>query len=221
MIRPSTPIRPGRLSHSTLKLAGSDHSLADESSKLMMELFPELKDFSDMHFREPCKKTKGRFKLSGFRPNPLEPRLRAHVVFRERIQRDVRAVADASLRSVPELLLRLVPLTEKQRADRRDCNRQLYLRMNAFKTQDPSELRVSIMRDFLYSKMPTLPGSAGGQTGNPQASYATLIERNTRNAGVQQVMKDDHRSYLKGHPVFDLSTISESSPPSVCYNDSQ
>lgn len=177
-----------------------------------MELFPELKDLSDMHFREPCKKTKGRFKLSGFRPNPLEPRMRAHVVFRDRIQQDVRVVADASLRSVPDLLLRLAPLTQKQRADRRDCNRQLYLRMNSFKTQDPSELRVSIMRDFLHPTKSTLPGSSGGRNGGPPASYATLIQHKKRNVGIRQVMKDD-RSHLKGPPVFDLSTISESSPP--------
>jgi hypothetical protein len=201
-------------------LAGSDHTLADESSKLMMELFPELKDLSDMHFREPCKKTRGRFKAFGFRPNPLEPRMRAHEVFRERVQRGVRSVADASLRSVPDLLLRLAPMTETQRADRRDCNRQLYLRMNSFKTQDPSEVRVSIMRDFLHPPMSTLRGSAGGQRGCPPTSVfpapasnrnSTLVQRHNGSVGAEQVTSA-HHGHLKGPPVFDLCTISELSP---------
>lgn len=116
----------------------------------MLELFPELKDFSDLHFREPTKKTKSRFKYSQFRPDPLEQRMRARTLVRERIRRNVLLVADNSLRLVPVLSLRFVELDEQRSQAKREVNRRLYLRMGSIiKTQDLSEARLALMKDLV------------------------------------------------------------------------
>jgi hypothetical protein len=125
----------------------------------MLELFPELKDFSDMNFREPSKKTKGRFKSSYTRPDPLEPRLRSHALFQERIHRSVIMVADASMRLVPALLPRLLPIDERVEAEKQEINRRLYLRMSNTSENDLSSIRVVVMKELIQTRLGMEPSS--------------------------------------------------------------
>jgi hypothetical protein len=171
----------------------------------MMELFPELKDYSDMNFREPCKKTRGRFKASSFRPDPLEPRLRAHLLYRDRIRRHVRAVADASLRIVPSLLLRLAPMEEKRKAKRRDSNRHLYLRMRNLQVQQLSDVRVAVMKELVKGSTQFQRGNSPHPPSQPSKTMLVSSLPNfswTRSPKATGVRHGDPRQ-------IDLTTVQE------------
>lgn len=209
----------------TRRFAGSEYPVAEESSKLMMELFPEIKDFSDMHFRELCKKTRGRFKASTLRPDPLEPRLRVHMLYRDRIRRNVLAVADLSLRLVPSLTLRLAPLEERVRAERRSRNRQLYLRMSNLKNQQLSDVRVSVMRDLVHQENRDPRRTVGvadiphpGPANRSKVTVAAPPKVPDYQWSRQQKKNVSVRVSNSGgfhHPhLFDLSTIHENGPSS-------
>jgi hypothetical protein len=171
-----------------------------------MELFPEIIEFSDMYFRDPCKKTRGRFKASSVRPEPLESRLRARAVYQKRVQRNLRVVADASLRLVPSLLLQLAPIEEIRKAKRRDRNRHLYVRMRNLQTQQLSDVRVAVMRDLLHA---------------PKKRQLVKSPRSPSQVRTMMTIPDQVPSNRWTHPskggvvrfndprVFDLTTIHE------------
>ena len=172
----------------------------------MMELFPEVKDYSDMNFREPCKKTRGRFKASGFRPDPLEPRLRVHLLYQDRIRRNVRAVADASLRIVPSLLLRLAPMEEERKVKRRVSNRQLYLRMRNLQVQQLSDVRVAVMKDLVkHSAQPRYINSPRSPS---QTIQTTAASGQVPNFTWTRSPKGDGARH-RDPRLFDLTTVRE------------
>lgn len=129
---------------------GNVYAKANDSSAFMLEFFPELQHSPDMHFRDPSKKGVRRAKkLSSITPRPLDKHLCIHTLYGDRLRRNVREVADASLRVVPSLTLRMSKLEDKRR--RRDLrDRRLQgIMVDTRKMPDWSSCRLAMMKDFL------------------------------------------------------------------------
>ena len=80
---------------------------SDRSAEVMLKLFPELRDSTDLFFTTPSKKALRRFPSPNPIPPPLDQSMWAHRILEDRIRRDVSEVADSALRRVPSLTIRL------------------------------------------------------------------------------------------------------------------
>jgi hypothetical protein len=81
----------------------------------MCTIFPELITSTNITFVPPSKRGRSRFPLSDPNPQPLARWMLVEYIFQDRIRRQLTIVADASVRLVPALLMRL---SDKQKARR-------------------------------------------------------------------------------------------------------
>lgn len=86
---------------------GTTYDEADQSAKLILEMFPELNDSTDLFFLMPSKKAFRRFPASQPLPRPLDRSMRAHRILHDRISRATVEVADIALRKLPSLTIYL------------------------------------------------------------------------------------------------------------------
>jgi len=151
--------------------AGNTSAKADESFGFMLELFPELEHSPDIHFREPSRK--GMRRVRGLSnnsiPRPLDKHLRIHTLHGDRVRRNVREVADVSLRMVPYVSLRLGKLDEEQREKYMRTIRTRQIMMDVRKLPDWPSCRLAIMRDYL---------SVRGERSLLGNSFGSLLSRN-------------------------------------------
>ena len=81
---------------------------ADRSSELFLQLFPELRDSTNIFFVAPSNKALRRFpSASGTTPSVLDQSLWAHRILDDRIRHHTAEIADISLHCVPERMKRL------------------------------------------------------------------------------------------------------------------
>lgn len=117
-----------------IKFLGMDQSRANQSEMLMVHIFPELEEASNIIFNPPSKKTLKRFRTV----NPSPPRLGkshwSHSILKDQISRNVREVAINSLQGahLPSNLLRLeksaVELYMERQCDLRNESESQYKR---------------------------------------------------------------------------------------------
>lgn len=79
---------------------GADPARADQSELLMVHVFPELEESSNIIFNPPSKKTLKRFRNVNAYPARLGKYHWAHAILKDQISRNVREVAINALRSV-------------------------------------------------------------------------------------------------------------------------
>ena len=81
---------------------------ADRSSELFLQLFPELRDSTNIFFMAPSKRALRRFpSSSGTTPSVLDQSMWAHRILDDRIRHNTAEIADITLHCVPE---RMKPL---------------------------------------------------------------------------------------------------------------
>jgi hypothetical protein len=86
---------------------GTTYEEADHSVELMLEIFPELHDSTDLFFIMPAKKAIRRFPTSQPLPRPLHRSMHAHRILDDRIRRAIVEVADVALQKLPSLTINL------------------------------------------------------------------------------------------------------------------
>jgi hypothetical protein len=145
----SIPLKDKRKKTALTEKVWSNYDQADASVKLLSIIFPELRHSTDVCFVAPSKKSLRRFPSPEALPEPLDRRLWAHILFEERVRRNVSEVANAALRFVPELTLQLSGI--QPRATTRS-SRQLKAAMSVRGLSDLSAARLEVMREFLSSK---------------------------------------------------------------------
>jgi len=111
----------------------------------MLELFPELKDSTNIFFIEPTKKGLRRFRSSELLPGPLEEAMWAHTLLDTRIRQNVKEVASLRLGRVPALLDRLNKTDDRHE----DTIRQQQAIMKSRGYTEWKQCRLEIMKDFL------------------------------------------------------------------------
>lgn len=122
--------------------AGGELSSANQSEMLMMEVFPELEESSNIIFNTPSKKALKRF----VSVNALPPRLGkshwAHSILKDTISRNVREVAVSSLQGVK--------VSSKQR--RAAVDRYIEVRQDGLETpKSRANVRKQLRRDLIYT----------------------------------------------------------------------
>lgn len=181
-------------------VAGKVFDQAGDSTTLVLELFPELKESSNIHFRDPSKKGIRRLKHNSIiLPGPLEPDECAHNVLQDRIRRNVVEVADLSLRRVSQLSVKLAiphavdPGSGYQKAELRKA------KMRATRTANWRVCRLVIVRGFVSrhmrssiqkkaSKNPF--DSHGGKENYPGENFWESDESSERRSRLPGVMMD-------------------------------
>lgn len=137
--------------------AGDDFDLADESADLMMELFPELENGLEIHFGEAIKKGNRRSSITGkdskllvkelfHSATSIENASPIRPLWDDRIRKDVREVADLSIRVVPGLLQALYKLDKKP--NKRELWRQICMTKARY-LPDWTTCRLALMRELL------------------------------------------------------------------------
>jgi hypothetical protein len=100
-------ISANRLFLAQILRVGSVYDEADQSAELMLEIFPELDESTDLFFTVPSKKALRRFPALNPLPPRLDPSMRAHRILDDRIRWAVTEAADAALQKVPSLTIDL------------------------------------------------------------------------------------------------------------------
>lgn len=131
-------------------MTGMQYSQASDSVALMLELFPELADSTNLIYREPSKKGIRRLKSSSTLPGALEPSERAHTMLQDRIHRNVRLVAEIGLLRVPSLSIHLSKLDEPRVQDLWKIQIESNI-MLVRGIDDRVTCRRTLMREWLYS----------------------------------------------------------------------
>jgi len=152
--------------------AGNDPEKADASTAFMYEIFPELKDSTNIRFKEPSKKAVRRFRSSGYQPAPLDKSRWAHNFRIERTRRHVVEVADLSLRVVPRLSDRLSKLdAHREEHSIHNANRQEAL-MKSMDLFPWRKCRIVFMKSYVASStqvgsgVPALKNTSNGVNGH-------------------------------------------------------
>ena len=135
---------------------GNDFDDADASARVTSEIFPELKNSSDIFFREPSKKALRRIPANNPMPEPLSADLWTTTSLTRRIARDVAEVADTAMRKVP-VLTEVFNKGQGPRQSQQTC--VATLRESGMGDRDR---RLVLMRDLLANRetkpRPYLPG---------------------------------------------------------------
>jgi hypothetical protein len=115
----------------------------------MLDIFPELKDSTNIIFLEPSKKGLKRFRHSGNVPEPLESPMFAHLSLSSRIHQHVREVADLSLRKVPALSFKFTTLDQaRDELTRKEMYRQQSL-IYVSKCKSWAQCRLLLMKELV------------------------------------------------------------------------
>jgi hypothetical protein len=125
----------------------------------MLELFPELRDSTNMVFIRPSQKGLRRFKSQDRIPDPLDRAMWAHTLLDERIRRNLKEVAYAGLCEMPSLLSRLVKSDGSQR-DMAAIQRQEKAALRAHERESWERCRFRLMREFFSDARRGTPKSA-------------------------------------------------------------
>lgn len=128
----------------------SNYEECDRSAEVMLQLFPELRESTDMFFMLPSKKALRRFPSSNTIPSLLERSMWAHRILDDRIRRGVCEVADCSLRRVPSLTIRLECRSGSKSLEAK--SRLLKATMSERRISDKSVAKRIIIQEVLLGK---------------------------------------------------------------------
>jgi hypothetical protein len=113
----------------------------------MLELFPELRDSTNIVFIRPSQKGLRRFRSQDRIPDPLDRAMWAHTLLDERIRRNLKEVASAGLCEIPSLMARLAKSGISQR-DMAAIQRQERAALRAHEGERWERCRLRLMREF-------------------------------------------------------------------------
>jgi hypothetical protein len=113
----------------------------------MLELFPELRDSTNIVFIRPSQKGMRRFRSQDPIPDPLDRAMWAHTLLDERIRRNLKEVAVAGLCKIPSLMSRLAKSGDSQR-DMAASQRQEKAALRAHEGESWELCRLRLMREF-------------------------------------------------------------------------
>ena len=139
--------KKGALSEAIWRMA----DLADQSASFMFEVFPELKDSTNILFVKPSQKGLRRFRPQDTLPGPLDRAMWAHTLLDDRIRRNLKEVALAGLVRIPSLTAKLGAL-DKKRETRVD--RRIGLTRNGDTWE---QCRLAFMREFFSEARQSTP----------------------------------------------------------------
>jgi hypothetical protein len=133
----------------------------------MIELFPELRDSTNIVFIRPSQKGLRRFRSQDRTPDPLDRAMWAHTLFDERIRRNLKEVASAGLCEIPSLFSRLV--TSGSQRDKVAFQRQEKAAISAHEGESWERCRLRVMAEFFSDARRGTPRS----TWNPNELSST------------------------------------------------
>jgi hypothetical protein len=113
----------------------------------MLELFPELRDSTNIVFIRPSQKGLRRFRSQDRIPDPLDRAMWAHTLLDERIRRNLKEVALAGLCEIPSLMSRLAKSGGTLR-DLAAIQRQGKAALRAHEGESWELCRLRLMREF-------------------------------------------------------------------------
>jgi hypothetical protein len=113
----------------------------------MLELFPELRDSTNIVFIRPSQKGLRRFRSQDHIPDPLDRAMWAHTLLDERIRRNLKEVASAGLCEIPSLISRLA-ISGGIKRDMAAIQRQEKGALRAHEGESWERCRLRLMREF-------------------------------------------------------------------------
>jgi hypothetical protein len=138
--------------HALAEALWQNVDLADESRIVIMQLFPELKQSSDICFVElPKKGVARRFRAAEAAPEPLDSSLCAHTLLEDRIRHHVAEVASSCMLHVPQLTLRLA---RSRGITEIGSQRQRRAAMSAQGLFEWEECRLEMMKSLVHNNCP-------------------------------------------------------------------
>jgi hypothetical protein len=134
----------------------------------MLELFPELRDSTNIVFIRPSQKGLRRFRSQDRTPDPLDQAMWAHTLLDERIRRNLKEVASAGLCEIPSLMSRLA-ISGGIKRNMAAIQRKEKAALRAHEGESWERCRLRLMREFfsearggtlrIAGKVNTLPPS--------------------------------------------------------------
>jgi hypothetical protein len=181
--------------HALAEALWQDIDLADESRLVIMQLFPELKQASNICLLEIPKKGMGsRFRAAEAAPAPLDSSLCAHSLLEDRIRHHVSEVASTCMLHVPQLTLRL---SRSRGRTEIGSQRQRRAAMSSRGLFAWEECRLEMMKSLIHNNCPRLI-----KTGSMRAVLLTS-DSQTRSS-----MRASRRNSTQNMPIKSVRRLS-------------
>jgi hypothetical protein len=152
----------------------------------MLELFPELRNSTNIVFIRPSQKGLRRFRSQDRIPDPLDRAMWAHTLFDERIRRNLKEVASAGLCEIPSLFSRLV--TSGSQRDKAAIQRQEKAARRAHEGESWERCRLRLMTEFFSDARRGTPRSTrklnevSSSSSRPRFSLPAKLHADTKSS---------------------------------------